>query len=159
MKKNLTIISFSISFLFLIGCKTPAASVAGNYIYKTECLGKNTDGTVVLKAWGNGSNETEALNQAKKNALEAVLFLGILDGKSDCESRPLLTEVNVQQKNETYFNTFFSDKGDYSNFISSEKINKKSDVKPSRNGVTIGVVVNVQKSELKTRMVKDLITK
>jgi hypothetical protein len=156
-KLVITFLSFCISFFF--GCKAPATGVAGNYIYKTECLGNNLDGTLILKTWGNGKDKKNAILQAQKNAIRDVLFTGILDGKSDCGSKPLLTEVNVQQKNETYFDVFFSNKGDYSNFISSEKSKNKVEVKPSRNGVTTGVVVKVLKSELKQKMISDGIIK
>lgn len=139
----------------IFGCKTPAVSVAGNYIYKTECLGSKLDGTIILKAWGNGKNKTDATRQAKKNALESVLFTVITDGKSDCDNKPLLTEVNIQKKQETYFNVFFSDKGDYSNFISAENKKNKTDVKPARNGVTVGIVVKVLKSELERKLITD----
>lgn len=155
MKKNLTIIFLCFSCILFFGCKTPVASVAGNYIYKTECLGNKLDGTIILKAWGNGKNKTEAVKQAKKNAISAVLFAGITDGIPDCDTKPLLTEVNVQKKYETYFDTFFSDKGDYSNFITSENSKKNSAFKPARNGITIGIVVKILKSELREKMVKD----
>lgn len=159
MNKNLTIIFFSFSLILLFGCKTPAAGVAGNYIYKTECLGNKLDGTLVLKAWGNGKDKKEATQQAQKNAIRDVLFTGIIDKKSDCDSKPLLTEVNVQQKNEVYFNTFFSKKGDYSEFISTENSKNKAEVKPARNGITVGLVVKVLKSELKQKMIHDGIVK
>lgn len=159
MKKNLTLIFLSFSLLLLFGCKTPATSVAGNYIYKTECLGNKMDGTIILKTWGNGKDKTEAIVQAQKNAIRDVLFTGILDGKSDCEHKPLLTEVNVQQKNESYFTAFFSKRGDYSDFINTENSKNKAEVKPARNGVTTGVVVKVLKAELKQKMISDGIIK
>ena len=155
MKKYLKILFLSFSFIVFFGCKTPAASVAGNYIYQTECLGNKLDGTIILKAWGSGKNKTEATKQAKKNAISSVLFAGIIEGKSGCESQPLLTEANVQKKNGSYFNLFFSDKGDYSNFISTENSKNKAEVKAGRNRITIGIVVTVLKSELRKKMIND----
>jgi hypothetical protein len=155
MKKNLTIIFFIFCCLIFFGCKTTAVNGAGNYIYKTECLGNKLDGTIILKAWGNGNNKKEAIKQAEKNAIESVLFTVITDGKADCDNKPLLTEVNIQKKQETYFNVFFSDKGDYSNFISAENKKNKIDVKPARNGVTVGIVVKVLKSELDRKLITD----
>lgn len=155
MKKKLTIIFLIFCIISIFGCKTSAVSVAGNYIYKTECLGNKLDGTIILKAWGNGKNKTDATRQAKKNALESVLFTVIAEGKSDCHNKPLLTEVNIQKKQETYFNVFFSDKGDYLTFISAENKKNKTDVKPARNGVTVGIVVKVLKSELERKLIND----
>lgn len=155
MKKYPKILFLTFSSILFFACKAPAVSVAGNYIYKIECLGNKLDGTIILKAWGNGKNETEAIKQAQKNAISSVLFIGITDGKLECDSKPLLTEVNVQKKNEPYFDAFFSDKGDYSNFIAFENSKKNSDLKPARNGITIGIVVKILKSELREKMVKD----
>ncbi|MCG9791165.1 hypothetical protein [Flavobacterium algicola] len=155
MKKKNRIVFFVFCSLIFFGCKTPSVNIAGNYIYKTECLGNNLDGTIILKAWGNGVNKKEAIKQAKKNALESVLFTVITDGKSECDNKPLLAEVNIQKKQETYFNVFFSDKGDYSAFISAETKQNKTDVKPARNGVTVGIVAKVLKSDLEKKMITD----
>lgn len=153
--RKLTIIFLSFCFISIFGCRTPAVSAAGNYIYKAECLGNKLDGTIILKTWGNGKNKTDAIKQARKNAIEAVLFTGIRDGKSDCDNKPLLTEVNIQKKKETYFDAFFSDNGDYSTFINTENAKNNADFKPARNGVTVGIVVKVLKSELEKKMVTD----
>lgn len=153
--RKLTFIFFNFCLMSIFGCRTPAVGVAGNYVYKTECLGNKLDGTIILKTWGNGKNKTDGIKQARKNAIEAVLFSGILDGKSGCDNKPLLTEANIQKKKKTYFDTFFSDKGDYSTFINTENAKKNADVKPARNGVTVGIVVKVLKSELERKMVTD----
>jgi hypothetical protein len=112
--------------LLLHSCK-PQKQIAGNYTFKTECLGIEMDGSQTVKAWGNGRNRLDAVEQAKKNALNDVLFNGINDGKQDCEKRPVIAEVNARQKHETYFNKFFADEGDYKNFVSTkdERLSQK----------------------------------
>jgi hypothetical protein len=65
--KKLTIIFLIFCFISIFGCKTPAVSVAGNYIYKTECLGNKLDGTIILKTWGNGKNKTDAIKKLKND--------------------------------------------------------------------------------------------
>jgi hypothetical protein len=147
-------------FLFFLltlatGCKAPLNGVAGNYVYKTECLGNNLDGSITVKAWGLGINEKEAIEQAKKNAVKDVLFSGIYEGKSDCGNIPLLPEVNAYKKNEVYFNDFFSKGGDYSDFVKNESSKKDIVIKPARNGMTVGLVVKVLKADLKEKMSKD----
>jgi hypothetical protein len=137
--------------------------IAGNYIFKTECLGIGMDGSQTVKAWGNGRNRWDAIEQAKKNAVNDVLFKGIYEGKQDCEKRPVLTEVNARQKNEAYFNKFFSDNGEYTKYISlkDERIDSKlsRDRQVARKSVTHGVVLTILRAELRQKMIEDGIIK
>jgi hypothetical protein len=136
---------------------------AGNYTYKTECLGVELDGSQTLKAWGNGRNRADAVEQAKKNAVRDVLFKGIQEGKQECNQKPLVFEINAQEKYEDYFNLFFADGGEYKNFISlrderiGDKINR--DRKRNAESVTNGLVVRVLRSELKAKLIADKIVK
>lgn len=137
--------------------------IAGNYNYKTECMGIELDGSQTVKAWGNGRNRADAVEQAKKNAIKDILFNGISEGKQDCDKRPLLFEVNASEKYEDYFNAFFTDGGEYKNFISlrderiGDKINR--DRKKARGSVTNGFIVRVLRSELKKKLIADGIIK
>lgn len=136
---------------------------AGYYTYKTECLGVELDGSQTLKAWGNGKNRADAVEQAKKNAVRDVIFRGILEGKQDCNQKPILFEINAQEKYEDYFNAFFADGGEYKNFISlkDERIFDKisRDKKKTSESVTNGIVVRVLRAELKKKLITDSIIK
>ncbi len=136
---------------------------AGNYVYKTECLGIELDGSQTVKAWGNGRNRLDAVEQAKKNALRDVIFRGILEGKQDCNQKPLVFEVNAQEKYEDYFNLFFTDGGEYRNFISlrDERIGDKlnRDRKKTAESVTNGLILRVLRSDLKVKLISDKIIK
>ena len=112
--KALTILTL-LSIFF--SCSTQK-TVSTNYSYSTECLGVELDGSQTLKAWGNGRNREDAVEQAKKNAVRDVIFKGIREGKQDCNQKPLVFEVNAQEKYEDYFNKFFADGGEYRNYIS-----------------------------------------
>ena len=83
--------------LILVGCKT-ATSTASFVSYETECLGVEQDGSQTLRAWGEGRNKADAVEQANKNAVRDVIFKGIRAGKADCNMRPLVTEVNAKEK-------------------------------------------------------------
>jgi hypothetical protein len=137
--------------------------IAGNYGYKTECMGVEGDGSETVKAWGNGRNRSDAVEQAKKNAIRDIIFYGLIEGKQECKQRPLILEVNAQEKNEDYFNKFFADGGDFKNFISlkDERLyNKMSrDRKKGRESVTNGFIVRVLRSELKQKLIADGIIK
>lgn len=145
-----------LSFLWIVtGCKAPVAGVSGNYIYKTECMGAGTDGTLLVKAWGTGVSEKEAVEQAKIKALRDILFSGIREGKADCGMIALLTEVNVYEKNEAYFTDFFSKRGPYADFVKTATSKKDMEVKPVRSGVTVGLLLRILQVDLKQKMSKD----
>lgn len=138
-------------------------NLAGNYAYKSECMGVELDGSQTLKAWGNGRNRSDAVDQAKKNAVRDVIFNGISEGKNECNVKPLIFEVNAQEKYEDYFNKFFADGGEYKNFISlrDERIFDKisRDKKKARESVTHGLIVRVLRTELKEKLIADGILK
>ncbi len=156
-----TKILFGVSILFF-SCNSQKR-IAGNYSYKTECLGLEMDGSQTVKAWGPGKNRMDEIEHAKKIAVKDVLFNGIYEGKQDCEKRPVIVEVNARQKYETYFNEFFSDKGEYKKFVSlndgyfSQKVSGAN--KNVRYGFTQGVVLRVLRAELKQKMIEDGILK
>jgi hypothetical protein len=160
MKKNHVILFICTS---LISCCKAQNKTAGNYSYKTECLGVEGDGSQTLKAWGNGRNRQDAVEQAKKNAVRDVLFKGINEGKSECNMKPIISQVNAQDQYENYFNKFFADDGEYKNYISlkDEKyLDKVSrDKKGARESVTHGLVVRILRDELKQKMITDGILK
>ena len=126
-------------------------------------MGVELDGSQTLKAWGNGRNRADAVEQAKKNAVRDVIFKGILEGKQDCNQKPIVFEINAQEKYEDYFNAFFADGGEYKSFISlkDERIFDKisRDKKKTSESVTNGIVVRVLRAELKKKLITDSIIK
>src|SRR5688572_5726032 len=105
--KNIYTISV-IALMFIISCGDPQKKIAGNYTYETECISTELDGSETIMAWGSGSNKNDAVEQAKKNGIRDMLFKGIRKGKSDCNQKPIIFEVNAQEKNEEYFRKFFT---------------------------------------------------
>jgi hypothetical protein len=132
---------------------------AGAYTYPTECMGVEMDGSQTVKCWGSGKNRADAVEQARKNAVRDVLFKGITEGKQECNVKPIITEVNAQEKYEAYFNKFFTDDGAYKEFVNNkdESLWPKlvKDKKKNGSEITEGVIVRVLRSELKQRMIKD----
>ena len=158
IKLFLSLLSISIS---MIAC-SQQKKISGNYNYQTECMGVEGDGSQTLKAYGTGRNYFDASEQAKKNAVRDVIFKGIIEGRQECEKRPVLPEVNAAQKYEDYFNRFFADGGEYSKFVNlkDERIDRKlRERKGSREGVTQAVYVRVLRSELKQKLIQDGILK
>ncbi len=158
--------AFSIVLLSAIvsSCGNPQRNIAGNYNYDTECIGTEGDGSQTVRAWGSGRNREDAVEQAKKNGVRDVLFKGIRYGKEECNSKPVLFEVNIRQKKEDYFNNFFKDQGPYKEFITGEDgsdlhFSVVAGRKKAGDQVTYGVIIRVQRAKLKDRMKQDGIIK
>lgn len=147
-----------VSLLHLSACH-PQKKIAGNYTYETECMGIEMDGSQTLKAWGYGKNRNDAVEQAKKNAVRDVLFKGIRNGKTECNVKPVVFDMNAQEKYEDFFNKFFADGGEFSNYVNQKdeplipKVLK--DRKAADTGVEYGVIVRVLRADLKKRMIAE----
>lgn len=161
-----TLYSFSLVCAFccfFISCAStnPANKIAGYATFTTDCAGTELDGSVTLKAWGNGRNYLDATEQAMKNAVRDVLFKGIRTGRPDCPSTPLVLEIGAQQKYQEYFANFFKDNGPYKMFVNlkDERIGHKlnRDKKGAQNSVTESAIVRVKRLDLKKRLVEDKI--
>lgn len=145
--------------MVVLACHAQART-SGNYEFASECMGVELDGSQTLKAWGLGRNRKDALEQAKKNAVRDVIFRGIVNGKSECDNRPLVGEVNAQQKHEVYFNKFFTDGGEFLKFINLKDLGVGGiDRKKGRSGVAFGLTVRVLRPELKQKLIADGIIK
>ena len=130
---------------------------AGAFAQETECIGKEMDGSLTLRVWGKGRNRTDALEQAKKQAVYDVLFNGITKGNTDYNMRPVMTEVNARQRYQDYFDIFFMDRGEYLKYISMEDKRAGSTRVTNRNyrDVTVGVTVRVLVPQLRARLKAD----
>lgn len=158
----------SIAIAVLILCShglSAQTTTSAYYDYEAECLGVELDGSQTLRVWGVGRNKKDAVEQAKKNAVRIVLFKGIQSGLKGCNTRPVVSEVNAEEKYEEYFNIFFMDGGEYSKYISmkDEKrtslFKKDKEKEKSQHFLKYGITVRVLRNELKKRMENDNILK
>lgn len=158
MKRGLFVISGLIVLLGLSACKS--SSTAAYYSSDAECLGIERDGSQTLRMWATGRNKSDAVEQAKKDAVWTVLFKGVNPGNGGCDSRPLLTEVNAGEKYSYYFNVFFKDDGEYKKYVSMEDTRTGTKTRESRDvQVKYGITVRVLREELRQRLIQDGILK
>ena len=125
---------------------------ASYYDVETECLEDKLDGSFVLNAWGKGSSKSEAIDQAKRNVLNDILFNGVNKG---CQMRPLIVEVNAASKYRSYVYAFF-DK-EYKDFISIEK--SPNSLKKSRKQTSYGIKIRVKVEAIRQKLIEDNILK
>ncbi|MDR2972825.1 MAG: hypothetical protein LBU83_13020 [Bacteroidales bacterium] len=158
MKKFIFIFCCSVLALFF-SCNT-SNKLGGYYSYETECLGTELDGSYTLRAWGVGRSQVDAMEQARKNAVRDVIFKGITKGKSECQIKPILMEVNAYDKYRDYFNKFFIDNGTYNKYVNYKDKRFGSSIR-QRTGSEIkyGVIVRVKYAEIKEKLINDNILK
>lgn len=153
----------SIIIFMTTGCD-PQRKISGNYTFETECLGVELDGSQTVKAWGNGRNRADAIEQAYKNAVRDVIFKGISKGKQECQVKPIVFEVNAQEKYADYFNQFFKDDGVYKEYISTKDGSKFhteviKERKQAGSQETYAVIVRVLRADLINKLKADNILK
>lgn len=142
----------------MYSCKSKehTTNTATYHEYSVECLGNGMDGIQTLKVWASGRNRADAIEQAKKKAVYEVTFAGIKSGSASCNAYPVVDEANARKKYEEYFDKFFSDGGAYQKYVSIQN-QKKSDMEEmeGKGRVTFGIIVEVDRSELRKRFEKD----
>lgn len=125
-----------------------------------RCMGVELDGSQTLRVQGYGRNRSDAKEQAKKNAVWAVIFDGIRDGVEGCNMRPLVTEANAKERHEDYFNSFFADNGPYQEYVSMKDTKYRSGGKSKdKLGYAYDLTVRVLRAQLKERLKSDNIIK
>ena len=123
---------------------------------KIECLGVEGDGSQTLRVTGTGRNVTDAKEQAKKDAVMAVIFDGIRSGMNGCDSRPLIQDMEARDKYEEYFDIFFMDHGEYLKYVTTEDRRIFSDdTQVNKSFRHYRLTVRVLRSELKQRLIDD----
>lgn len=146
--------------LLTTGCKSSASTTAVYAPRAVECLGVEHDGSQTLRVYGTGRNKADAVEQAKKNAVRKVIFKGITHGQQGCQMRPILAEVNAEERYEEYFNIFFADGGEYLKYVSlvDERAHSRDKMK-AQAFVGYTITVRVLRPELKARLKADNVLK
>ena len=119
------------------------------YESSTTYLNAEADGSITVRAYGMGRNRQDAIEQAWKNAVHDIIFKGVNVPGNTFISKPILTEVNAEEKYALFFNGFFSDKGEFMQFVSSEDT-KRGSTRQSKNKIQnkIDVTVRVMRPQL-----------
>jgi len=123
-----------------------------NWRYEVECAGTGVQGTYLVKVWSYSKNPTVATEQAKKNAVHAIIFQGYAGGANGCVTqKPLAQSPNVENEQADFFKTFFGVGGKYMKYVSltNDGAVAASDRLKIGKEYKIGVVVSVRKDELR----------
>ena len=109
-----------ILFAMLLGAWGASAQTYGAPYASVQCMNVELDGSITVRVTGAGRNRNDAKEQAKKNAVYNVIFKGVkVEGHANSEiSRPLVFEVNAEEKYADFMYGFFADGGKYLEFTS-----------------------------------------
>lgn len=119
--------------------------------YEVSFVRTGVEGTTLFKVYSYGKNENKCLENAKRNAIKAVLFNGIPG--SDIQ-RPLVSDPQAVEVHKEYFNAFFKEEGKYLQFVALStdgSINANDRLKVGKM-LKIGFVVSVQKASLRREL-------
>jgi hypothetical protein len=123
-----------ISFTYSCSQKTlPTSEV--NYV-------SGNAGTITMRTIGNGSNESEAISEAEKNAINVLLFRGL----PESEQKSALVGTNESEeieKHKTYFEKFYTQKRYKTFFMSSIPVSDFAKQKGGAKSLTLDVKVNL----------------
>lgn len=87
--------------------------------YQTECVSLETDGYVALKIWDTKSGKSYKPEQARKDAIHAVLYAGIAGNNGCTTQTALLVKSEDIDKFKKIEKEFFSSKGKWAQFTRS----------------------------------------
>jgi len=96
--------------------KERKAMYDSQYNYEIACLGVGNDGTKLVKVWGYGKKVDNAIYDAKRTAVAAVIFRGVPAGNGAAPT-PSLLPIDGYETNQPFFDEFFKDGGMYLSFV------------------------------------------
>jgi len=88
--------------------------------YEVQCVGVGNEGTKLIKVFSYSKKADVAIEQAKKNAVHAMIFQGFNGNSgSGCPSqKPLTSNPALEDEKKEFFDAFFADGGKYMKFVS-----------------------------------------
>lgn len=92
---------------------------SNNRNYQTECVTLETDGYITIKIWDTKKGTKYKPEQARKDAIHAILFSGISVGSGCAMQPPLLNKTEEQENFKTIEKSFFAKNGKWSMFTRS----------------------------------------
>lgn len=158
MRKLFVLVAVAVIVISLASCasKKPLSSTVAYTPHPTECIGSDPSGLVRLRVWGEGKDRDDACENAKKKAVEEVLFSNITAGPAKGNSWPLIDNPSIRRTHSDYFAKFFKKGGAYKKYIKAEKPEKDNNF-TGNDKVVVPVEITVDKENLRQRLIKDKI--
>lgn len=119
--------------------------------FEVSCDQKAVQGEQIMTVFSVGKTEAEALREARRNAVRAIVFRGIQT--SACTEPPLLTPDKLTEKADKYFDEFFREAGQYLAYVEYSGDEVESRVKVGKQ-IKIGSIVTVHVGRLRADLEK-----
>lgn len=147
--------------MLLFGIQGLFAQSYGAQYTKMYVLNVELDGSVTIRVQAEGKNRKDALDQACKNAVYNVIFKGVkAEDKNSLLVRPLIFEVNAAEKYASFFNEFFSDRGDYDDFVTMKDRRSGTNIREKKDAqVAWTTTVRVLRPQLEEYLIEKGIIK
>jgi hypothetical protein len=131
---------------------------SNNRNYQTECVTIDTDGYLIIKIWDTKKGAKYKPEQARKDAIHAILFSGISGGNGCTTQPPILNTTEAQENFKTIEKSFFAKKGKWSMFTRSSATESTL---PANLGIKNWKVyqVSISKNELRKYLEEQKIIK
>jgi hypothetical protein len=129
-----------------------------NRNYQTECVTIENDGYVTIKIWDTQKGTKYLPEQARKDAIHAILYSGISSGTGCATQPPILNKTEAQENFKSIEKSFFSKKGKWSMYTRSSTTETTL---PNNLGKEIWKVylVTISKNELRKYLEEQKIIK
>lgn len=93
---------------FIISSFILLSFTSNNSTYQTECVAIETDGYLIIKIWDTKKGAKYKPEQARKDAIHAILFSGISGGNGCTTQPPILNKTEEQESFKTIEKSFFA---------------------------------------------------
>lgn len=114
MKKN-----FGLKIFIMLVFSAFFLSFVSDRNYQTECVSLETDGYLTIKIWDTRKGANYKPVQARKDAVNAILYSGI-SGSNGCSTQPpILNKAEEQEKFKSIEESFFARNGKWVMFTRS----------------------------------------
>ncbi len=90
--------------------------------YQTECLSIETDGYITIKIWDTQKGQNYKPMQARKDAINSILYSGLAGGNGCSTQPPILNSLLEKEAFKVIENSFFAKSGIWSLFTRSAVI-------------------------------------
>lgn len=158
MKKNITFLLLTFT-LFSFSQTNREQNIADRntdeYRYDAICNGSGgAETNYLVRVSVYVPDQRLALEQARKNAVHAVLFKGITGNNQGCSQKDQLVDYSTSSSNIQYFNNFFNN-SEYSRFATSPTGVPIETVTLDRRSYRVDYVISVQVASLRSQLESD----
>ena len=129
-----------------------------NWQYESICSESGgTGSSYLIEVTSYVGDVRLALNQAKKNAIHAVLFKGVAGNNLGCTAKEPLIKNGVYNDNFEYFEDFFYNTRQYNQYATSPSGSAESTEKLKRKMNRVTFIISVNVDELRKKLEYDKI--